>query len=274
MLPAEPIPEGKPRFLPPQDTAADGFQDFILMNQPVFFAPDVASATLWFKTARLGSPASKALGMLALAFRRGGFRQAALLARTVFTRLSHPFGAEFHSTTPYKLGDRHVAKYSLKAKEPERFRGPRADADPDALNTALRDSLRERAIELQFFVHVFHMDAIPEGLGSLSEAIEDATIDWRQRGARTLHVANIRIPVQDPATLERMAQAQAIAFNPWNALVEHRPLGSLNRARWAVYRASQSHRAAASGGNGNGNGNGNAGDGNGNAGESFDRAAE
>ncbi len=35
-----------------------------------------------------------------------------------------------------------------------------------------------------------------------------------------------------------------MAFSPWNALAEHRPLGGINRLRQAVYLASQAKRAA------------------------------
>ena len=32
--------------------------------------------------------------------------------------------------------------------------------------------------------------------------------------------------------------SEKVAFNPWNCLPEHQPLGSLNRMRLAVYTAS------------------------------------
>jgi hypothetical protein len=40
----------------------------------------------------------------------------------------------------------------------------------------------------------------------------------------------------------RDRDCECLAFNPWNGLKAHQPLGSLNRARWAVYNGSESVR--------------------------------
>jgi hypothetical protein len=55
--------------------------------------------------------------------------------------------------------------------------------------------------------------------------------------------------VQDVDSPEGRALAEeceAMAFSPWNALAEHRPMGGINRLRQAVYLASQAKRAAKS----------------------------
>ena len=36
---------------------------------------------------------------------------------------------------------------------------------------------------------------------------------------------------------------ESLSFNPWNALVDHRPLGDFNRARCAIYTAMAAFRA-------------------------------
>jgi hypothetical protein len=69
--------------------------------------------------------------------------------------------------------------------------------------------------------------------------IEDPTVDWP---TPYLTVAHLTVPQQDPASDEGQrvqAEAEAAAFDPWSALVEHRPLGEIMRARKAAYRASQ-----------------------------------
>ena len=40
------------------------------------------------------------------------------------------------------------------------------------------------------------------------------------------------------------AEGNALLWNPWNAPTEHRPLGSIMRARRVVYPASAAHRGA------------------------------
>jgi hypothetical protein len=70
--------------------------------------------------------------------------------------------------------------------------------------------------------------------------IEDASIDWQ---SPYLTVARLTIPRQhrDPAF---DAEVEAAKFDPWNALVEHRPLGEVMRARKVAYGASQQQRQA------------------------------
>jgi hypothetical protein len=74
--------------------------------------------------------------------------------------------------------------------------------------------------------------------------IEDATADWPEPGgtkstlsAEFREVARVKIEkgseaISDPA-------CEGLAFNPWNGLKAHQPLGSLNRARLAVYQRSE-----------------------------------
>jgi hypothetical protein len=83
-------------------------------------------------------------------------------------------------------------------------------------------------LQLQFFTDE---DATP---------IEDAAASWR---APYVTVARLTIPPQDleDAVAAKVEQAR---FDPWNALVEHRPLGEVMRARKAAYRASQLARDA------------------------------
>jgi hypothetical protein len=54
-------------------------------------------------------------------------------------------------------------------------------------------------------------------------------------------VARIRIPRQ--AVQEGTAAGcDTTAFNPWHALADHRPLGSMNRARKDIYKALSDYR--------------------------------
>jgi hypothetical protein len=45
--------------------------------------------------------------------------------------------------------------------------------------------------------------------------------------------------------LQLASALEAAVFDPWHALVEHRPLGEVQRARKVVYFASQRQRGAA-----------------------------
>ena len=71
--------------------------------------------------------------------------------------------------------------------------------------------------------------------------IEDAMVEWKESDSPYRPVARIRIPpqrVDDPARLRVCEDS----FNPWHALNEHRPLGSMNRARREIYQAMTDFR--------------------------------
>ncbi|MBE0502912.1 MAG: hypothetical protein IBX46_02185 [Desulfuromonadales bacterium] len=79
--------------------------------------------------------------------------------------------------------------------------------------------------------------------------VEDASIVWDEALSIPIPVATLTIGVQDVDSLEGLTLAEeceTMAFSPWNALAEHRPLGGINRLREAVYLASQAKRAARS----------------------------
>ena len=74
--------------------------------------------------------------------------------------------------------------------------------------------------------------------------IEDASVEWKRQESPYLPVARIRIPRQSVGNPDGPACEQT-AFNPWHCLTEHRPLGSMNRARRAIYTAMAAFRAEA-----------------------------
>lgn len=75
--------------------------------------------------------------------------------------------------------------------------------------------------------------------------IEDPSIDW---DTPYTTVARLVIPQQDAAS-ERghklAARGEALGFDPWHALVAHKPLGGIMRMRKHAYYASTRGRAAA-----------------------------
>jgi hypothetical protein len=79
--------------------------------------------------------------------------------------------------------------------------------------------------------------------------VEDTSVEWDETVSKPIPVATLTIGVQDLESPEGHALAEeceTMAFSPWNALAEHRPMGGINRLRQAVYLASQAKRAAKS----------------------------
>ena len=79
--------------------------------------------------------------------------------------------------------------------------------------------------------------------GRLEELrIEDATVEWKEAESPYHAVARISIPRQRFDDDARMARCEQVGFNPWHCLAEHRPLGSMNRARRSIYQAMAAFR--------------------------------
>ena len=234
----------QPKFITLPPSEGDGFQDFIMVNYPVFFSPDVSHFAMLLQAAKLPGLGDKLLTFASLSLSSGGLEQLWHFGRMLTSKILNPLNAVFHSETPYQLGPAYVAKYSVEPTDPRRFFDLANAFDHDGLSTALKETLRNDPIRLRLLVHVLPTNELPRGFDSLADVIEDATVDWETLGAKQHHVATITVHAkQDPTTVESMRRAEAIRFNPWHALIAHRPLGSLNRARWLAYRASQHRRS-------------------------------
>jgi hypothetical protein len=76
-----------------------------------------------------------------------------------------------------------------------------------------------------------------------AQPIEDPTVPWR---VPEVPIATLTIHSQSFDSPEQLAKCNAMVFTPWHALESQKPLGGINRARRAVYEASEAIRAAAS----------------------------
>jgi hypothetical protein len=214
-------------------SAADEIsQDFLLISHPVFFCRDVRDFAVFRTLVDVAMP-ERWLARSVFALQR--LRRAIIFARIIAPRIHHPFELVYHSMTPYALGDDTAVKYVVEARDRARFGQfrPATRTGANTLSVALQESLTHEPIELDFFIH-----APPPG----KVDVEDPTVDWDRDAYPPVHVATLTIPPQDPATREALERGERTVFSPWNARAEHRPLGSLNRARLAIYRASAEAR--------------------------------
>ncbi len=72
--------------------------------------------------------------------------------------------------------------------------------------------------------------------------VEDVTTEWPERLSPFVTVARVRVPRQDIAGDGNLERMDALSFTPWRVTAEHRPLGSIMRARQEVYRRSSIRR--------------------------------
>lgn len=152
----------------------------------------------------------------------------------------------FSSLVPYAWGNWAV-----------KFRFERChDFDRDAYGFSRFDPGYQRKIVSEFLqdhdiCYIMKIQKRPRpGTADESQAIdnafpvEDAKVEWPDPGQATgawtaefREVGRLRIEAGTAAMDDRACEN--LAFNPWKGLKAHQPLGSLNRARWAVYQRSE-----------------------------------
>jgi len=223
----------------------DTTQDFIMVNGPVFAAPDAKAFSKNLKL--LASTTDKAEGGKKLL--SGVLRafeatleavglESATLKQMGGAANVHPLGETYFSQTPFRYGD-HIAKFQLAPVSPAltRLTGDIvATADrPDALREAVRDVLSEQGGSWELRVQLNRdLDTMP---------VEDATKEWDQGDSPFQTVATLDVPPQSSWEHGGSdAVDDALSYSVWHGIVAHRPLGNINRARRDTYAHSADFR--------------------------------
>jgi Catalase len=210
-----------------------GEQDFLLASHPVFIVRDVRDYTLLQRVKATKRPTLHGWVFL---LRRP--REVKILKQALRGTIDHILDLNYHSMIPYALGP-HVVKYLVRPVTPLACAPVPGKPSNDYLRERMQETLapeRGKRVTLEFCL------VVPRGT---VPSVEDACVDWTPELSLIVPAATIEIEPQNFSTPERMQHAEAIEFTPWHTLPEHRPLGSLSRARFAVYRESQAHRARA-----------------------------
>ncbi|WP_380051216.1 hypothetical protein [Kribbella deserti] len=194
-------------------------QDFALINHSKFSSP---TSDVFTKVVTAGASGPGEI-------LRRVVREPRLVPKVVAVAgaLKAPFDGfathDFHSAAPIACGPYAVRVRVLKASDQ-----PRPEANEDWAADVYARLPLSHEVQLQFFTD------------EASTPIEDASVDWP---TPYLTVARLNIPAQQRDDAFD-AEVEAARFDPWNALVEHRPLGEVMRARKVAYFASQQNRAA------------------------------
>jgi hypothetical protein len=250
---------------------AEGFgltHDFVTATGEAFFGRDAVDFVDFVKVSENG------LKVLAYFLRRfpsrlrGGLQ---MLSAQACPR--SPLDTYFFSQAPYRLGP-HCVKYQVRRLMPRQVRRDpwyrwfgvrhvlgtivtgisffsrglaiwlpgfdvlRSFPGFDVLRSSLQRDLRNEEATLEFLVQRWpDLSKLPVW------AIENATRRWNGPWVR---VARIEIPRRvgngqpsdqlDVGSPENLGEAERMNFTPWRALPDHQPLGSVNRARLAIYR--------------------------------------
>ena len=209
-------------------TAGEMRQDFVLNSHPVMVAPDARQFLALLR-------ANEAGGLRRILYFATHPKAARIGAASRQHHTSH-LDIPYWSTTPYAFATGRRVKYMARPCSSPASRLPDSLTD-DYLRVALQRHLEQREACFDFLVQ-FHQD-------DTRTPIEDASVEWKPADSPWHAVARITIPKQtlEGATGNAREQAiDAMAFNPWHALAEHRPLGGMNRARQEIYRALSEFR--------------------------------
>ncbi len=145
---------------------------------------------------------------------------------------NHPLGESYYSQTAIRYGD-YIAKLGVIPSSPGLLalqQQPFDPETPDALREATVAYFKSNPAEFDVVIQLnTDLDTMP---------IEDAITAWPEDQSVYRTVGRLVIPAQDAFDPARADVVDGdLSFSPAHALVVHRPLGSINRARLAAYTA-------------------------------------
>ncbi|MBF0572165.1 MAG: hypothetical protein HQK69_00175 [Desulfamplus sp.] len=138
-----------------------------------------------------------------------------------------PLDIRYWSTTPYMCGKDHIVKYSIVPTSQIKSSLPLVLTD-NYLSENMEKHLSGNEATFDFMLQVQK--------DPLKMPIEDASVEWMEKESPFIKVASIHISPQPFLTREREELAEDLSFSPAHSLIEHRPIGGINRARVQIYR--------------------------------------
>ena len=219
-----------PKIIPGLESATT--QDFLAIQSSAtpFRTPDEFVAFV----RAMQSPLSLVFRLLGAIGPVRAFQILGKVARSAGAPVGSLAGIPFYSALPIRVGP-YAARFAF-----EPLQATDAAAPEDRARDYLGDDLSARVakgpiaydMKLQFFED------------ETKTPIEDASVDWTSPYVK---VARLTIPKQDTTSAEGRelaAKVEAMSFDPWHALAEHKPLGAMMRARKHAYYASIKGRDA------------------------------
>lgn len=220
-------------------------QDFILVNSPVFpqKLKDFLSGLKRFdlltnKAEGFKEGLSKTLRAVGEVVEKVSGSDTGVMPGMGGQLAVHPMGDTYYSQGAYLYGD-YMAKFSLTPVTPNLTSLKDQPIDIDSDDFALRHLLQEffatNGGEWEFGVQLStDIDKMP---------VEDASVEWPEEESPYLTVGKLTIAPQAGWTDEKAVVVEdKMYFSPWHGLAAHRPLGSIQRARNATYKASAEFR--------------------------------
>ena len=155
----------------------------------------------------------------------------------------NPMTVQYFGAAPFQFGAGRAMKFSAApciSVDQKPFDNVTAEIPS---RDYLREALGKTMSGTQDVCYDFLIQTRDVSEGQLN--IEDATTTWPDELKNYVPVARIAVKVpQTPHKPEALEICERLAFSPWHALADHRPLGGINRLRDKVYSESARHRGA------------------------------
>ncbi|MDX7951387.1 catalase family protein [Lichenihabitans sp. Uapishka_5] len=225
-------------------------QDFVMANAPGFTAPDAKAflRSLKLLATTTDTPQIFKKGLSAVLRNvEAALEAVGTKSPTLISLGGHPethiLGETFYSQVPLRWGD-YVAKVAVAPLSPGLTELTGAPLDVNGVPDGLRN-----AVSNFFAVHAGTWEVRVQLLTDLDTMpIEDASKVWSEDESPYVPVARIDVARQDSWSDGKIRSVdEGASFNPWHCLAAHRPLGSIMRARRAIYPKSAAFRAAHNG---------------------------
>ncbi|MDQ1194627.1 catalase family protein [Agrobacterium sp. SORGH_AS 787] len=221
-------------------------QDFVMVNGPVFQAPNaekfLSSLKLLAKTTDKMEATKVVMSSVLQTVNKG--LEAVGVSSPAIQSLGgapdvDPLGETYFSVTPFRYGD-YVAKFRLKPVSPDLTKRTGTEIDVSVREDAIRETVQAEMQETHG-VWEFQVQLCRD---LEKQPIEDPTVEWKEAEAPFVTVATITARPQDSWSDEKVQKVdEEMRFSVWTGLADHQPLGNINRARKETYRHSAEFRA-------------------------------
>ena len=221
-------------------------QDFLMVTMPVIPFGDVEQYLKMQNVVALQDSTSEEGQRAFAALARGGQKVLGLLGISdptldgIAAENEHLLGQTYHTMAAIRYGD-YIAKISAAPLSPEvkALEGQILDTkkSPSAQRDALVEFFHKHGAEYQLRAQLCtDLEKMP---------IEDASVEWDEKLSPQQPIGRLIIPQQEAySPARRVFSDDKLSFNPWHALPEHQPLGSIMRVRIKAYESSTAFRHA------------------------------
>lgn len=208
-------------------------QDFVMINNDVFFIPTVKEYASFMRYQAQGSKFGFFFNDFNWDVFKWHFRDFYLGANTLKAAPNSLLNEQYHSLSAYRLGPDQFMKYSAKACDSN----VTFDVDkslPNFLREELKENLADNKACFDFMVQLQNPQK--------HMPIEDTTVKWQPEDSPFITVAKVTIEPQHFDNEVQNQFCENLSFTPWHATPEIEPVGGINRLRKAVYNEVSRYR--------------------------------